>query len=44
MLLTTGLPIFLLEIYLGQYTGLGPIKIFHNITPIFQGLGYVREL
>ncbi len=42
MLFSAGLPIFLLEIYLGQYTGTGPIKIFRNITPIFHGLGYVR--
>ncbi len=43
MLFSAGLPIFLLEIYLGQYTGMGPVKIFASLTPLLSGLGYVRE-
>ena len=41
MLFGAGLPIFFLEMALGQYAGVGPIKIFGRIAPILQGLGYV---
>eukprot|EP00093_Oithona_nana_P002458 02458.XXX_40626_42825_1 [CDS] Oithona nana genome sequencing. len=40
MLFGAGLPIFFLEMALGQYAGVGPIKIFGRIAPILQGLGY----
>ncbi|CAL1676905.1 unnamed protein product [Lasius platythorax] len=40
MLFTMGLPIFFLELCMGQYTGLGPIKAFSRIAPAFHGLGY----
>ncbi|XP_076164615.1 sodium- and chloride-dependent glycine transporter 1 isoform X3 [Ptiloglossa arizonensis] len=40
MLITMGLPIFFLELVLGQYTGLGPNEAFARIAPAFQGLGY----
>ncbi|XP_018299911.1 sodium- and chloride-dependent glycine transporter 1 [Mycetomoellerius zeteki] len=40
MLITMGLPIFFLELCMGQYTGLGPIKAFSRMTPAFHGLGY----
>ncbi|KAG5312101.1 SC6A5 protein, partial [Acromyrmex insinuator] len=40
MLITMGLPIFFLELCMGQYTKLGPIKAFSRIAPAFHGLGY----
>merc|ERR1719232_1261172 len=40
MLFLAGLPVFLLEISLGQYAGVGPIKIFGQIAPITRGLGF----
>ena len=39
MLFFAGLPMFFLELALGQYCGLGPIKVFGNLAPIFKGLG-----
>ncbi|XP_072758524.1 sodium- and chloride-dependent glycine transporter 1 isoform X2 [Anoplolepis gracilipes] len=40
MLFTMGLPIFFLELCMGQYTGLGPVKAFSRMAPAFHGLGY----
>ncbi|XP_075971849.1 sodium- and chloride-dependent glycine transporter 1-like [Anticarsia gemmatalis] len=40
MLLGIGLPIFYLELYIGQYTGIGPLEAFAAISPFFSGLGY----
>ncbi|CAH0605739.1 unnamed protein product [Chrysodeixis includens] len=40
MLLIIGLPIFFLELYVGQYTGIGPLQAFSAISPFFSGLGY----
>ncbi|XP_069668655.1 sodium- and chloride-dependent glycine transporter 2-like isoform X2 [Periplaneta americana] len=40
MLFTMGLPIFFLELVVGQYSGLGPNKAFQRMAPIFHGLGY----
>ena len=44
MLICAGLPIFFLEMALGQYAGVGPIKIFGRIAPLFIGLGYVSTI
>ena len=41
MLFLAGLPIFFLEMALGQYAGVGPIKIFGRMAPLLQGLGHV---
>ena len=41
MLFAAGLPIFFLEILLGQYSGVGPVKTFGHLVPILRGLGYV---
>ncbi|KAJ8911960.1 hypothetical protein NQ315_012771 [Exocentrus adspersus] len=40
MLVLMGMPIFLLELVVGQYSGLGPDMAFANMAPIFNGLGY----
>jgi len=40
MLLIAGLPIFFLELYIGQYAGLGPVKLFGRIAPAMKGVGY----
>ena len=40
MLFLTGLPMFFLEMALGQYSGKGPIKLFTSLAPVFKGLGY----
>lgn len=40
MLIFIGLPLFYLELYIGQYTGVGPLQAFSNIAPFFSGLGY----
>ncbi|XP_068977361.1 sodium- and chloride-dependent glycine transporter 2-like isoform X2 [Bombus flavifrons] len=40
MLLTMGLPIFFLELAIGQYSGLGPNEAFTRMAPALEGLGY----
>ncbi|OAF70468.1 hypothetical protein A3Q56_01776 [Intoshia linei] len=39
MLLFVGLPLFFMELALGQYISRGPIKIW-KINPLFKGVGY----
>jgi len=39
MLLVCGLPLFFLELTLGQYSGSGPLKVFRRMTPVAGGLG-----
>ena len=41
MLFSAGLPVFFLEILLGQYAGVGPVKTFGHLVPLLRGLGYV---
>ncbi|XP_045494070.1 sodium- and chloride-dependent glycine transporter 1-like [Colias croceus] len=40
MIILIGLPIFYLELYIGQFTALGPLKSFSSIGPFFSGVGY----
>ncbi|KAL7637204.1 UNVERIFIED_CONTAM: hypothetical protein RMT77_011916 [Armadillidium vulgare] len=40
MLFCAGLPLFFLELALGQYVSLGPNILFHKIAPITAGLGW----
>jgi len=40
MLFLAALPLFYMELALGQFTQLGPNKIFGKIAPLFRGLGY----
>lgn len=35
-----GLPIFFLELAVGQYSGLGPNEAFKRMAPALEGLGY----
>lgn len=34
-----GLPIFYMELCIGQYTGLGPVQAYRRMAPAFGGLG-----
>ncbi|XP_076229236.1 sodium- and chloride-dependent neutral and basic amino acid transporter B(0+) isoform X3 [Nomia melanderi] len=40
ILIVMGLPIFFLELAIGQYSGLGPTEAFTRMAPAFQGTGY----
>ena len=42
MLFTAGLPVFFLEIAIGQFAGVGPIKLFGRLAPALRGLGFVQ--
>ena len=44
MLFSTGLPLFFMELALGQYAGQGPTKIFGKLAPAFKGLGFAMLL
>ncbi|GAB0092575.1 Transporter [Sergentomyia squamirostris] len=39
MVIIIGLPIFFAELYIGQYSGLGPNKAYGRMAPFFEGLG-----
>ncbi|CAH2070966.1 unnamed protein product, partial [Iphiclides podalirius] len=40
MMILIGLPLFYLELYIGQFTSYGPLKAFAAIGPFYTGLGY----
>ncbi|XP_071516730.1 sodium- and chloride-dependent glycine transporter 1-like [Panulirus ornatus] len=40
MLLCAGLPLFFMELALGQYVSLGPSILFPKLAPLFSGLGW----
>ncbi len=40
MLLICGLPMFFMELVLGQYSGCGPTRLFGRMAPVFKGLGF----
>uniref|UniRef100_A0A8C4RH84 Transporter n=1 Tax=Erpetoichthys calabaricus TaxID=27687 RepID=A0A8C4RH84_ERPCA len=42
-LLTCGVPLFLLETALGQYTSAGGIICWRKICPLFEGIGYATQ-
>ena len=39
-LIVLGLPLFFIELVLGQYVSYGPTKIYGAMSPLFTGLGY----
>ncbi|XP_042372475.1 sodium- and chloride-dependent GABA transporter 2-like, partial [Plectropomus leopardus] len=43
-LVLCGIPLFLLEISLGQYTSLGGIGAWRTICPLFGGIGYATQV
>ncbi|CAL9704807.1 unnamed protein product [Knipowitschia caucasica] len=43
-LFTCGIPLFLLETSMGQYTKQGSITCWRKLCPIFQGLGYGSQV
>ncbi|KAL2090985.1 hypothetical protein ACEWY4_013248 [Coilia grayii] len=43
-LVTCGVPLFVLETALGQYTSQGGITCWRKICPLFEGMGYASQL
>ncbi|KAM9814177.1 sodium- and chloride-dependent GABA transporter 2-like [Neosynchiropus ocellatus] len=43
-LCTCGIPLFILETALGQYTSQGGIMCWRKICPLFEGMGYAGQL
>ncbi|KAI4892739.1 hypothetical protein NFI96_032303, partial [Prochilodus magdalenae] len=43
-LFACGIPLFLLEVSLGQYTSQGSITCWRKICPLFEGLGYGSQV
>lgn len=43
-LFSCGIPLFLLETSLGQYTNQGSITCWRKICPLFQGIGYGNQV
>ncbi|KAI3369415.1 hypothetical protein L3Q82_007635 [Scortum barcoo] len=43
-LVTCGVPLFVLETALGQYTSLGGIMCWRKVCPLFEGIGYASQM
>lgn len=43
-LITCGVPLFFLEVSLGQFTGQGAITCWRKMCPFFEGLGYGSQV
>ncbi|XP_026023545.1 sodium- and chloride-dependent GABA transporter 2-like [Astatotilapia calliptera] len=43
-LVTCGIPLFVLETALGQYTSQGGIMCWRKICPLFEGMGYTSQM
>ncbi|KAF2979743.1 hypothetical protein EK904_012767 [Melospiza melodia maxima] len=43
-LFTCGIPLFLLETALGQYTSQGGVTAWRKICPLFEGIGYATQV
>ncbi|CAG0904089.1 unnamed protein product, partial [Darwinula stevensoni] len=44
MLFLVGIPMFLVELTIGQFSALTPIKCFSNMAPVFAGIGITSFL
>ncbi|CAG0896899.1 unnamed protein product [Darwinula stevensoni] len=44
MLFLVGIPMFLIELTIGQFSALTPIKCFSNMSPLFAGIGIAAFL
>jgi len=42
MLAIIGIPTFLLELLIGQYSAMGPAVVYKHISPVFKGLGFAN--
>ena len=42
MLTFVGLPVFMIELAVGQYSGSGPMTLW-TVSPIFQGVSFVNN-
>eukprot|EP00091_Calanus_sinicus_P024312 TRINITY_DN8633_c0_g1_i1.p1 TRINITY_DN8633_c0_g1~~TRINITY_DN8633_c0_g1_i1.p1 ORF type:complete len:204 (+),score=41.48 TRINITY_DN8633_c0_g1_i1:426-1037(+) len=42
MLAIIGIPTFLLELKIGQYSAMGPVTLYSHLSPLFKGLGFVN--
>ncbi|EDV20630.1 uncharacterized protein TRIADDRAFT_64302 [Trichoplax adhaerens] len=40
MLVLVGIPLFILELTIGQYTQEGPLQVWENLFPVLKGVGY----
>uniref|UniRef100_A0A4W6D9P5 Transporter n=1 Tax=Lates calcarifer TaxID=8187 RepID=A0A4W6D9P5_LATCA len=43
-LVTCGIPLFILETALGQYTSQGGIMCWRKVCPLFEGMGYASQI
>uniref|UniRef100_A0A9J7XRN7 Transporter n=1 Tax=Cyprinus carpio carpio TaxID=630221 RepID=A0A9J7XRN7_CYPCA len=43
-LFTCGIPVFFLEVSLGQFTSEGGITCWRKISPLFEGIGYATQV
>ncbi|XP_035488759.1 sodium- and chloride-dependent GABA transporter 2-like isoform X1 [Scophthalmus maximus] len=43
-LVTCGIPLFILETALGQYTSRGGIMCWRKVCPLFEGIGYASQI
>ncbi|XP_017263665.1 sodium- and chloride-dependent GABA transporter 2-like isoform X2 [Kryptolebias marmoratus] len=43
-LVTSGIPMFILETALGQYSSQGGIRCWRKICPLFEGLGFASQI
>ncbi|XP_018602713.1 sodium- and chloride-dependent GABA transporter 2-like isoform X1 [Scleropages formosus] len=43
-LFTCGIPVFFLEVSLGQYTSEGGITSWRKMSPLFEGIGYASQV
>uniref|UniRef100_A0A3P9K438 Transporter n=1 Tax=Oryzias latipes TaxID=8090 RepID=A0A3P9K438_ORYLA len=43
-LVTCGIPLFVLEAALGQYTSQGGIMCWRKVCPLFEGMGYASQM